>query len=209
MSFGTPGKTGARPEARVSFRRPGARAFPPTNFTPPVAPAVLFRKDRTMTKTGISLADLNAKKASEVPIEFEYIDPNTSAPSGVFLSVIGTHSDAVTKAMVDVVDAERKRELIRAAKNAKARPDSMDVESFAEDIDKGAKQAAKRLVGWRTPKDTDGLTEEQLERFQGIVEPWSPENALLLCRTNPDLASQVMAQANNLGNWLKVSPPKS
>jgi hypothetical protein len=162
----------------------------------------------TSKTAGVSLAQLDARKASETPFEFEYIDPKGNL-SGIFLSVIGSHSDAMKKAMVASVDEQRRKDLVRAAKNAKARPESAEIGSFAEDIDSGTRQAALRLVSWRAPGDTDGLTAEQLERFQGIVEPWSTENALLLCRINPEISAQVMERSNDLGNWLSVSPPTS
>lgn len=162
-----------------------------------------------MTKTtGVSLASLNARKASEEAYEFEYVAPDGSL-SGIFLSVIGTHSDTITKAMVETADEQRRRENVRAMKNSKARPENADLGSLAEDIDIGAKQAAKRLVGWRTPKDVEGLSAAQLERFQGIEEPWSEENALTLCRTNPDVSAQVMAKSNDLGNWMGNLPKAS
>lgn len=162
----------------------------------------------TAKTAGISLAQLDARKASETPFEFEYIDPKGNL-SGIFLSVIGSHSDAIKKAMVSSVDEQRRRDMIRATRNAKARPESAEIGSFADDIDEGTRQAALRLVGWRTPSDTAGLNAEQLERFQGIVEPWSAENALMLCRINPEISAQVMEKSNDLGNWLTVSPPKS
>lgn len=156
----------------------------------------------------MKLADLNARAASETPFEFEYVAPDGSL-SGIFLSVIGSHSDAMTKAAQDAEDERRRKAFVRAAKNAKARPESAELTPFAEDVDAGHRLTAKRLVGWRGPKDADGLTAEQLERFQGIEEPWSPENALLLCRTNPDVAIQVLEKSNDLGNWLKASSLRS
>lgn len=155
----------------------------------------------TSKTAGVSLADLNARKASETPFEFEYTDPDGNL-SGLFFSVLGSHCDAITTAMVDAVDADRRKDMIRAHKNAKARPESAEIGSFREEIDSGTKQAARRLVGWRTPADTEGLDAEQLERFQGIQEPWSPENALALCRSNPDVSAKVMKESNELGNWM-------
>lgn len=160
-----------------------------------------------MTKTapaGISLATLNARKTADAPYEFEALGFD-GEPCGIFLSVIGSQSDTITRFVQEEDDAERRANFVRATKNAKARPESADLGSLADDMEASARKIAKRLVGWRGPGETDGLTDEQKARFLGIEEPWSPENALLLCRTNQHIANQVINKANDLGNWLRLS----
>jgi hypothetical protein len=164
-----------------------------------------------MTKTaaaGISLANLNARKTADVPFEFEYIGPDGEL-SGVFLKVIGSESDTIVRAIQAEDDAERRANYVRATKNAKARPESADLGSMREDMEANSRKIARRLVGWRGPGEIDGLSEEQRARFLGIEEPWSAENALLLCSANTHLANQVIAKANDLGNFMRLSPPKS
>lgn len=156
----------------------------------------------------ISLGNLNARKAADAPFEFEYVAPDNTL-SGVFLKVIGSQSDTVIRAIQEEDDGERRANFLRATKNAKARPENADLGSLAEDMDATSRKIAKRLVGWRGPGETDGLTAEQAKRFLGIEEPWSPENALLLCRSNQHLANQVIEKSNDLGNWLKLSPTSS
>jgi hypothetical protein len=145
----------------------------------------------TTKPAGLSLADLNARKASEVAYEFEYLLPDGSG-SGVFLSVVGTHSDTIMKASQELEDARRKREAVRAMKAAKARPDHVEVTPVSEDIDNGTRLVAKRIVAWR-----------------GITEPCTPENALTLCQTNPEVSTQVMEASNELGNFMRASSPAS
>lgn len=157
---------------------------------------------------GISLAALNARKTADAPFEFEYIGPD-NLPSGIFLKVIGSQSDTIVRFVQDEDDAERRANYVRATKNAKARPESADLGSMREDMDSSARKISRRLVGWRGPGETAGLSKEEAQRFLGIEEPWSPENALLLCATNDHLANQVIGKANDLANFMTLSPTKS
>lgn len=136
----------------------------------------------------VSLASLNLRAASDEPYEFEFEGPDGSG-TGVFLQVLGDHSERVTAAVHEAINARRKKEAIAAAKAAKARPDSATFEPVESDVTFGQRLAAARLVGWR-----------------GIAEPWSPENALLLCQTNPEAAKQILAASSDLANFTKSSP---
>lgn len=143
-----------------------------------------------MTAKALSFADLNVRKASETPFEFEYLDPD-GAGTGFFLSVIGTHSDTILKASQEAEDARRKKEAFRAMKAAKSRPDQVDVGSVVDDVEAGVKLIAKRIVGWR-----------------GIDVDYSPEKALELCQVNPLVCAQVMEASNTEGHFTKASPQK-
>lgn len=156
-----------------------------------------------MTKTaGVSIATLNVRKGSDTPFEFEYVD-SSGSNSGIFFKVLGSQSDTITKAINVLVNERRSQEAVRLAKNQRAASTFTPVE---DDIEFGQRLAAVRLVGWRRPGDTDGLSADQLSRFQGIEEAYSPELALTLCQTNPDIAAQVLAASNDLGNFTLASP---
>jgi hypothetical protein len=141
-----------------------------------------------MAKTSISLADLDAVKASETPFTFEYVKPNGDA-SGIMLQVLGGNSDAVRTVAAEMINARRSREATkemqrqRSGRNGAGKVDFDPVES---DIAFGQRLAAVRLVGW-----------------EGIQEPWTPENAATLCRSNSHLAAQVMEQSDDLANFMK------
>jgi hypothetical protein len=140
-----------------------------------------------MTKTTLSLADLNTRKASETPFVFEYILPDGSG-SGIKLKVLGAQSPAVVKATSDLVNERRRKDAVRAAEAGPGRV-AEQITPVEEDIEFGQRTAATRLVGW-----------------EGIAEEWSADNALQLCRDNPEVAAQVLAQSNKLSNFTSASP---
>jgi hypothetical protein len=142
-----------------------------------------------------SLDDLNAVAKSERPFEFEYIRPGdnetdrTKVPEDdkIFLSVVGAQSETAAKAAASLINASRQKQAAaqitaRVGSNAKANP--VVIETFESDVEFGQRMAASRLVGWR-----------------GITDPWSVENAHRLCRSNRDVAAQVMQQSDNVGNF--------
>lgn len=139
-----------------------------------------------MTKK-LSLGDLNARKASETPYTFAPLGP-TGEPMEITLSVLGSQSYTVQKAINAAVDARRKQEAIREAELGATRPGD-NITPLEDDVKFGQRLAAARLVGW-----------------DGIEEPFTPENALTLCQDNPDLADQITKQSNRLANFMKASP---
>lgn len=142
-----------------------------------------------MTKPTLSLADLNARAASEKAFEFEYLIEGEG--TGVFISVLGRHSDVVSKALNAEINDRRRKLVVAEARNAKARPGSAEFEPIESDIEFGQRMAALRMVGWR-----------------GIAEEFTPERALQLCRDNADVAAQVVQASDDLANFMKPSPAK-
>ncbi len=139
----------------------------------------------TTPKTaGVSLASLNVRKVA--PAEFEYVNPEGVA-TGLFFTVLGSHTDAVTEVSNRLVNERRQ------AQSAQESAALIDRRANAytpieDDIAFGQRLAAIRLAGWR-----------------GIDEPFSPENALVLCQGNPDIAAWVMQKSNSLGFTSKAS----
>lgn len=131
-----------------------------------------------MSDRKFSLDDLDARKASADAFEFEYIEDG--APTGVFLSVLGAHADAVRAETARIINERRRRDAVRSAKR------SADFDTFEDDDEHGAQMAASRLVGWR-----------------GITDEFNAANALRLCKISPDIARQVLDQSNNMGNFFK------
>jgi len=60
----------------------------------------------------------------------------------------------------------------------------VETTKFEDDVDAGKRLAAVRMVGWR-----------------GITEPFTPENALRLCYSNPLVAAQVTENSDNTANF--------
>jgi hypothetical protein len=148
-----------------------------------------------------SLDDLDATKSSEKPFEFELVN-SAGDGIGVFLRVLGSQSATVSAAINKAVNDKRRREASRAVQarigvGAKA----VQFDTLEDDVAFGQHMASVRLVGWRGPGETAGLDAEQLARFRGITDPWSPENSLRLCRSNRDVAAQVTLQSDAIGNF--------
>lgn len=135
---------------------------------------------------GVSLSSLDAVTASEAPFEFEYITPDGSN-SGVFLSVLGGQSDAVTKLAAKMINEHRRKKATREANYKFNSKNNLEFDTLESDVEFGQRLAAVRIVGWR-----------------GITDPFTPENALRLCKTNKVLAAQVMEQSENLANFMSL-----
>ena len=130
----------------------------------------------------ISLSALNVEAQSETPFEFEVVDDNTGKGTGVFLSVLGSHSKTVSSFVAKTLNAQRRAAALKQSKGAK-QPEFTPVE---DDIEFGIELAAMRIVAWK-----------------GITEDWSPQNAMELCRTNPIIKAQVVEASDDVKNFTK------
>lgn len=132
----------------------------------------------------LSLDDLDTSKASAEAFEFEYINA-AGEPSGVFLSILGSQAEAVTREVARLVNERRRKEAQRdVARQTGVGPKKVEFETLESDVEFGQRLAAVRLVGWR-----------------GITEAWSPENALRLCKGNRELAAQITTQSDLTRNF--------
>jgi hypothetical protein len=138
-------------------------------------------------KTSFSLDDLDAKKASAQAFEFEYITPSGDN-SGVFLSVLGGQSEIVTAEVTRLINDSRRKQAAREVQQKiGVGSKAVEFDTAENSIEFGQRLAAVRLVGWR-----------------GINEPWSVENALKLCRSNQEVASQVTKQSDAIANFISL-----
>ena len=134
----------------------------------------------------VSLSSLNTRQASEQPFWFDYVGPDGEA-TGIRFGVLGSQGYTVQRAINEAVNQRRRKEAIREAEGASASP-ADQVTPIEDDIAFGQRLAAVRLIGW-----------------EGIEDPFTPENALLLCQTNPEIAAEVTKQSNRVGNFTKAS----
>ena len=134
------------------------------------------------------LEDLNIVKDAETPFEFEYIKPDGSN-SGIFLSVLGGHSDRVRSTAAELINARRQKQAAREVQKARSgrNTPSVEFDTVESDIEFGQRLAAVRLVGWR-----------------GIKTPWDEKAAAHLCKINPLIADQVMQASDDVANFTKV-----
>lgn len=158
-----------------------------------------------MTKArSVKLEDLNATTAHDKPHEFEYIDP-AGEMSGMFFRVLGREGVTVSSAIAKLVNERRKTDAARMQKTRFGQGTNEVVfDRFEDDLEHGQNMAAVRLVGWRGPGETDGLTDEQKARFCAIDAPCTPENALKLCRSNSHIAAQITNRSDFSGNFIKL-----
>ena len=134
---------------------------------------------------GVSLQDLDASKAGETPFEFEYIN-QAGNKTGIFFSVLGGQSEKVSKEIARLINERRHKEAVRETFR-KGNPNKVEFEPLEDDVEFGQRLAAVRLAGWR-----------------GIDDPFSAENALRLCKGNREIAAQVTAQSDAVGNFIQL-----
>jgi hypothetical protein len=139
-----------------------------------------------MTKS-FSLKDLDARSASDVPFEFEYIQPDGSG-SGVFLKILGAQSKTVTDAVNQMMNERRRQEHVAEINARTGGQKAAAIIPVEKDIELGQRMAAIRLVGWR-----------------GIDEEFTPELGLELCQSNQEVANQINEKSNDLANFMKRS----
>lgn len=135
----------------------------------------------------VSLQDLDAKAASSEAVEFEYISPSGN-PTGIFFSIIGSHSDVVAAATANLQNERRRKAAARDVqqKMTIGQP-KVEFDRFEDDVAYGQQMAATRLTGWR-----------------GINDPFTPENALRLCKSNAHIAAFITQCSEELGNFFKL-----
>lgn len=121
-----------------------------------------------------SLKDLDVTKLADVPYEFEVIDEITGKGTGVFLSVIGDHSQSI----LERIQRHENDQRIADAMQAKTDPRGklVHVVKFEDDVRYSTELVALRVKAWR-----------------GITEPYSPEAAIELCSINPPIKEQILA----------------
>jgi hypothetical protein len=112
----------------------------------------------------------------ETPIEFEVISEITGRPIDLHISVTSAHAKAVSSLLKSkLTQIQRINDL----------HDSASI-PIANDLELEILSAAGRIVGWR-----------------GIVEPFTRENAIILCSTNPYIRQQVINVSNDISMKLE------
>jgi hypothetical protein len=126
----------------------------------------------------LSLSDLNLVEDCNSPFEFELLDGNSDG-TGVLLSVVGDHADVVTKWKSQEINRMRRQD---AHKKKKGK--DVDFRTYEDDMEFGHEFAAIKIVNW-----------------SGISEPFSKENALLLCEINELAVIQINEASSEMGNF--------
>jgi len=129
-----------------------------------------------------SLSDLNIQDKCQNAVAFTPVD-SSGKPLGIELDVIGAHAPVVQKWVNGALNDRRRADAL-----ASRRGKNTDVRPIEDDIEFGVEVISIRIIGWR-----------------GITEQWSPENSLLLCKTNPDICSQVREFSEEIANFTQGS----
>lgn len=130
-----------------------------------------------------SLDDLDQSKACETPYEFEVVDENNGKGIGIFISVIGGQAKVIDDFTSKMINQRRVAEAMAQKTDPRGkRPHVVPIE---EDFDFSMEVIALRVVGWRGR----------------IKEPYSPKNALRLCKQNQPIREQILAASNDLKNF--------
>ena len=134
-----------------------------------------------VAKKELSLDSLNLNKQCADAFEIEYIDAQ-GKHTGVFLSVVGAHSDIVRKFSVDETNRRRREEM----KKSRRKSSADDFTPIEDDIDYIIRDAASRIVGWK-----------------GINQPYTPGDAITLCTINTLIRGQVVEASNDMANFTR------
>jgi len=128
----------------------------------------------------ISFEALDISKPCEQGYEFEYISDATGKPTGVFITVLGSHAEKVKAWVRRELNRMRQREALMTKKGKDEIRQIEDDEQFA------IESAAIRIIGWR-----------------GIDKDYTPQLAITLCEINPEIRQQVIAKSDELANFIK------
>ena len=158
----------------------------------------------TEKRAGLSLDDLDLVKAGANAHEFEYVNEQGEL-TGIWFSVYGGESEIVQKETARLQNERRRKEKAREinARIGTGKNKTDDFDTYESDVEYGKRVATIRLAGWREAGNDEGLTAEEKERFCGIAAPFTPENALRLCKNNQHIALQIAQQSEESTNFMK------
>lgn len=142
-----------------------------------------------MTKAkAFDAANLNTVEACNKPFEVEIKHPVSGEPTGLFISVLGQHSDIVRDRMRGMASAVLNMRASGKAATSKAKIDAIE--------EKGIDTLVAATVGWRSDGDDGHITlgGERLE--------FSAANARRLYSEIIPIQEQVTEAINNLENFM-------
>lgn len=131
-----------------------------------------------------SINDLDVRKSSEDGYEFEVVDDSTGKGTGIFLTVIGGHAEAITDASRKWINDRRRAEAMAEKRDPRGK--NPIVHTVEEDIAFSTEIVAMRVIAWR-----------------GISDPYSHANAVKLCTVNPPIKEQILKASDDLANFTK------
>ncbi len=138
---------------------------------------------------------LDTRAACEMPYEFELNHPVTKAPLGVFISVIGSESQAISNRFRKAENDKR-----RKAFEAQRKPGSDAPKMLEEDEADTVSLTVDLVKGWRTV--IDGKSEPVIHWKEEKLD-FNADNARRWLTHFPWVRLQVIEEATEVGNFLK------
>jgi hypothetical protein len=142
----------------------------------------------------IDFDTLDTAAACEKPYEFELVHPQTKAPLGVFVSVVGPESAAFKNKIRRQINQER-----RKAFEAQRKGKGVEPSTIEEDEAETVNLVAELVKGWRTVKDGKS---EPVIYWKGDKLPFSAESVSRWLTHFPWVREQINEASGDLGNFL-------
>lgn len=128
----------------------------------------------------VDITSYDSVAASEMAHEFE-LEGVDGDGTGVFVSVIGGHADAIVKWTSKIIH-QAQREAAIAKKAGKPEP----FKTLEELREQNLEGAVLRVTGWRNVK-----------------QPYTPDLMKQALRRNPHWVNQIISESDDLGNFTK------
>lgn len=139
-------------------------------------------KKETLNKTdALDITEFDAVAESEHGHEFELTGSDGVTGTGIYLTVLGRHSDAVTKWTTATVN-----QFTREQQMAHRRGKAVEPKPIEEVREQNREGAAIRVTGWRNVK-----------------QPYSIELMKSALKRNPHWIDQIIEESDDLANFTK------
>lgn len=127
----------------------------------------------------LDILSFDAVADSEAGSELELMQPDGQTSTGIFLTIIGKHADAVTQWQSKLMD-KKQREAMLAHKSGKPAPAQSAEERNAMNIE----GTALRVTGWR-----------------GVKQEFSQDLLRKALARNPHWIPQILDHSEDVGNF--------
>lgn len=130
----------------------------------------------------IDITSFDAVAESDAGHEFELKGTDGMTGTGIFLTVVGKHSDTVSRWITKIVNANIREQQIAQRKGKPVEPKSLD-EIRAQNLE----GAVLRVTAWRN-----------------VAQPFSRELLATVLARNPHFTDAIIEESDNLGNFSRA-----
>jgi hypothetical protein len=136
----------------------------------------------TLASKLFDITSFDAVAESDGGYEFELKGTDGMTGTGVLLTVIGKHSNAVNLWLNKIVNDSIRERVMAERKNKPIEP-----KSFEDIKAQNLQGAVLRVIGWKN-----------------VTQEFSKELLLTVLQKNPHFVEQIIEQSDNLGNFTKA-----